>query len=162
MHPFLTKRRINSTDLVAAEYREVLPNRLRLEVIVAWLGVIALGCNALIPVRFAFDLGLDLAHARQCGHYEGPPVTHDAGWWLRGLLAGQDQTADPLSSHNGFHPALSTPCGAIGTIAAFAPPPAGSLAIAVFKSALEPPRIEPSAPRLAFLAGYRSRAPPLA
>lgn len=140
----------------------MLRNRLRLGVIAAWLGVIALGCNALVPIRFAFDLGLNLAHARQCGHYEGAPVTHDAGWWLLGLLTGQDQTADPLRSHNGFHPALSTPCGVIGTIAAFAPPAAVLLAIPVFKSALELPKIELGAPHPAFFAAYRSRAPPLA
>ena len=130
--------------------------------IAAWLGLIALGCNSLVPIRFAFDLGLNLAHARQCGHYEGAPVTHDANWWLLGLLAGQDQTADPLRSHNGFHPALNTTCGAIGTVTGFAAPAAVLLAMPAFKSVLEPLKIELGAPHSAFLAAYRSRAPPLA
>lgn len=57
----------------------MLQNRLRLGVISAWLGVIALGCNALIPIRLAAEFALDLSRARQCGHYQGGPALRDAG-----------------------------------------------------------------------------------
>ena len=140
----------------------MLQNRLRLGVISAWLGVIALGCNALLPIRFTFALSLDLAHARQCGHYEGGPVSHDASWWLLGLLAGQDQTADPSRSHKGFHPVLNAPCGAIGAVTAFAPPAPALLTAPNSRSALSPPQIDIGTPPTASFAPYHSRAPPSA
>jgi hypothetical protein len=134
-------------------------NRVRVGAVAAWLGIIALGCNALLPIRFAFQLGLDVSHARQCGHYEGAPAPRDAGWWLLRLLIGQDPTADPLRSHNGFHPATGANCGATGPVVAVAAPLAAPLTIPIFQPAQ---RIDLRAPHPAFPAAYRSRAPPLA
>jgi hypothetical protein len=136
-------------------------NRLRLRAIAAWLGVIALGCNSLVPIRFALVLGLDLTHARQCGHYEGAPLIHDAGWWMLKLLTGQDPTADPFQSHNGFHPAFSGACGVVG-----APPEFIDAARALLplptcaeqvRRCISVVRHQPRAPPLA----YQSRAPPV-
>ncbi len=51
------------------------PNRLRLGAIAAWLGVIALGFNALVPIHLAFDL----AHTFETAtHREAPSAAeHD-------------------------------------------------------------------------------------
>jgi len=137
-------------------------NRVRVGVVAAWLGVIALGCNALLPIRFAFQLGSNVTNARECGHYEGVRSPHDAGWWLLRLLTGQDPTADPLRSHNGLHPVFGTPCGAAGAVAAGAAPLTAVLTIPIFQRAPGPPKIDLGAPHPSFRAAYRSRAPPLA
>lgn len=136
-------------------------NRLRLRGIAAWLGVIALGCNSVVPIRFGLMLGLDLTHARQCGHYEGVPVTHDAGWWMLRLLTGQDLTADPYQSHNGFHPAFSGACGVIGAPPELIDAPRALLPLPApvehLRRWISVVRHQPRAPPLA----YQSRAPPV-
>lgn len=137
------------------------PNRLKLGAIAAWFGLMALGFNALIPIQLAFGLGLDLAHARECGYHEpGSVPSHGASWWALALLTGHDNNADPSQSHNGLHPTLGPVCSAFGTPGGFAvataatlPAPARleqvQLSIIVADNAPQP---TPSA--------YLSRAPP--
>jgi hypothetical protein len=137
------------------------PNRLRLRGIAAWLGLVALGCNALAPVHLAFGFATHLADARECGHNdESGAVRRGSGWWLLALLTGQDDTSDPSRSHGGLHPGGSGACVLIGTPTGFTPAAAAMLA---------PP--DPlNADRFAVVAAepqssaapsvYRSRAPP--
>jgi hypothetical protein len=136
------------------------PYRLRLGTIATWFGVIALGFNALVPIQLAAGLAIDLAHARECGHYEGGTARHGPGWWVRTLLTGHDETTDPFHSHNGLHPTIGAVCAAIATPAGFtaataaAPPlPAGLEQAAVVAVAAE--NQLPAWP-----SAYRSRAPP--
>ena len=67
------------------------PNRLRLGAIAAWLGVIALSLDALVPIHLAFDL----AHTFETGtHREASsPAEHDFSWRLLALVTGH-QDAD--------------------------------------------------------------------
>jgi hypothetical protein len=137
-------------------------NRVRVGAVAAWLGAIALACNALLPIRAAFQLGLEVTNARECGHYEGVRSAHDAGWWLLSLLIGHDPTADPLRSHGGLHPAIGTPCGATSRVAAIAAPLAPLLTVPLFRRVVRRPAFDLSALPPALPVAYRSRAPPLA
>ena len=67
------------------------PNRLRLGAIAAWLGVIALSLDALVPIHLAFDL----AHAFQTATHreDSSPAGHDFSWRLLALVTGH-QDAD--------------------------------------------------------------------
>jgi hypothetical protein len=135
--------------------------RLRLGAIAAWLGMIALGFNALVPIQLAFGLAIDLAHARECGHHEGAPAArHSPGWWVLALLTGHDETADPSHSHKGLHPTVGAVCAAIGTPAGFTPPAVAALPLpaSLAEAAVSVVVAENQLP--ATPSAYRSRAPP--
>jgi hypothetical protein len=138
-------------------------SRPRAGAIAAWLGVIALCLDMLVPIHFAFGLATGVADARECGHYEGSaPPSHDAAWWALALLTGQQPGTDPSHSHAGFHPAAAVFCGATGVLAGFTPPIAAALPV---PPQLENPRatiVVATNPAQTLPAGYRSRAPPQA
>ncbi len=116
----------------------------------AWLGVIALGLNALVPVHIAFDLAAEYgaAHERSLlaelgGHHHNQPNDHGTP---RGDSNGGGTTKCPV-------------CATLATLAGFAP-------TSPIVLPLPPPAAVP--PALATVGGipgdiplaYRSRAPP--
>jgi hypothetical protein len=135
-------------------------NRPGWRAVAAWLGVVALSLNALFPIRYAFGLAADLANARECGHTQvGAPIS-DPAWHVLALLTGQDEPADPSSTHKGWHPTFGALSGFAASPSGFSPPAAIALplpapadtaiAITIFDH-----------PTQAFPAAYRSRAPPI-
>jgi hypothetical protein len=131
-----------------------------MRVVAAWLGVIALGLNALFPIRVAVGLAADLANARECGHYRPGAIPHDPAWQVLALLTGQDPTADPSQSHRGLHPLAGSLCGFVASPGAFTASVAAALpqparlddARLTLAAAAEEPR--------AAVSAYHSRAPP--
>lgn len=125
----------------------------------AWLGVLALALDALVPVHLAFDL----AHAAApAGHRERLP-DRDFIAVLLTLVTGHHDAvgADgaPERHRHGDHCAV---CGAAATLAGFAPAAAILILLPAFAGAPKPAPPAAEIPRpLAFVA-YRSRAPPLA
>ena len=78
------------------------PNRLRLGAIAAWLGVIALSLDALVPIHLAFDL----AHAFETATHreDSSPAEHDFSWRLLALVTGHTRTLDgKAGSHVKHH-----------------------------------------------------------
>jgi hypothetical protein len=136
--------------------------RPRLAFIAAWLGVIALGLDALVPIHLAFGLAIGFADAHECGHYEGSaPRSHDPAWWALALLTGHEPGTDPSRSHAGFHPAATPFCGPAGIAVGFTPPTSAALPP---PPQLEKPRATVTAeadPALPSACAYHSRAPPV-
>ena len=140
------------------------PNRLRLGAIAAWLGVIALSLDALVPIHLAFDL----AHALETGtHREAPSAADDDfSRRLLTLVTGHhDEDSESGGKTGGrgkHHHADCAVCSSLGSLAGFAPASAILLWV--------PIRIEvpvllaaiASEPLAAPAAAYRSRAPPAA
>jgi hypothetical protein len=136
------------------------PNRLRLGAIAAWLGVIALSFDALVPIHLAFDL----AHTFETAtHREASsPAEHDFSWRLLALVTGH-QDADEKAGIPGKHHHPDCPvCSSLGTLAGFAPAATAPLSVPI---RVETPLLlatiasePPGAPTTA----YRSRAPPIA
>ncbi len=138
------------------------PSRLRLGVIAAWLGVIALSLDALVPIHLAFDL----AHALEAGtHREAPsPIKDDLSQRLLTLVIGHHDEDSPAGGkhegHSKDHHADCAVCGSLGTLAGFTlatPVPLSvpirvEVPILLAATASEPP----AAPAVL----YRARAPP--
>ena len=136
----------------------VKQGKLRYRTWAAWLGLLALALNALVPVHLAFDLAEALGTARtQSAHTK----VHSAEWRLLALLTDHRE-ADGKSRNHGKDRRTACPvCSALGTLAGFTPtaPPMLSLPVAVaIVTALPLIERDPPAP----VAAYRSRAPPLA
>jgi hypothetical protein len=140
------------------------PNRLRLGAIAAWLGVIALGLDALVPIHLAFDL----AHAfEHLSHRQDSGVaTHDLSSRLLALVTGHhDADAEPgdgTKDHGKHHHADCAVCGSLATLAGFAPASAVLLPVPI---RIDVPILLAGAetpPRADCAAAYRSRAPPIA
>jgi hypothetical protein len=125
----------------------------------AWLGLLALALNALVPVHLAFDLAEALAPPR--------PAVEEAGGAERRLLAllsGHREArghADEHGRQGHRHHHDCAVCSALGALAGLAPPPQVELSVpdAVGLPAALP--IAQSTP-VGAAAGYRSRAPPIA
>jgi hypothetical protein len=122
----------------------------------ARLGLLALALNALVPVHLAFDL----AEASEPTHLCGANAEVDSGErHLLALLTGH-RDADGRPEEHSKHHACPV-CSAIGSLAAFAPPPPVALSVplpAGLPAALPLIQDEPvGAP-----GAYRSRAPPVA
>lgn len=121
----------------------------------AWLAVLALGLNALVPIHLALDLGEALSAARY-----GPPAgRHGLEWRLLALAAGHapgDGKPD-ADSHRPVCPA----CGALGALGGFATVAGPALLVPAVLTVPPMPAAlaEETAPGPA--AAYRSRAPPL-
>jgi hypothetical protein len=126
----------------------------------AWLGLLALAVNALVPVHLAFDLAEALAPARHAVDDEaGSAERH-----LLALLVGHHEAQGPANEHgkhqHGDHHGCPV-CSALGALAGLVPP-----TLVVISAPL--PATLPAAPPLVQLqaagspAGYRSRAPPIA
>jgi hypothetical protein len=124
----------------------------------AWLGLLALAVNALVPVHLAFDLAEALAPARHVVDDEaGSAERH-----LLALLVGHHEAQRPADEH-GKHQHRDhhgcPVCSALGALAGLVPP-------ALVVSSAPLPATLPAPPPLVQLqaagspAGYRSRAPP--
>jgi hypothetical protein len=140
------------------------PNRLRFGAIVAWLGVIALSLNALVPIHLAFDL----AHAFEtAAHREASSsVDNDFTRRLLTLVTGHhDEDApsgDKTDSHGKHrHPDCAV-CSSLGTLAGFAPVTVVSLLVPIRIEAPVLLAAIASEPPAAPAVAYRSRAPPIA
>jgi hypothetical protein len=136
------------------------PNRLRLGAIAAWLGVIALSLDALVPIHIAFDL----AHTFQAAtHREASsPAEHDFSWRLLALVTGHQDADGKAGSHAKHHREDCPVCSSLGTLSGFAPAATAPLSVPI---RVETPILlatiasePPGAPATA----YRSRAPPIA
>ena len=127
----------------------------------AWLGLLALAVNALVPVHLAFDLAEALAPAGQSADEEAGGAEHR----LLALLSGHRETESPAEErgkhqHNHHHPACPV-CSAFGALTGLALPTPVLLPIAGATgstAALPTTEIEPAGTPV----GYRSRAPPIA
>jgi DUF2946 family protein len=138
----------------------MLPNRLRVGAIAAWLGVIALGFNSLVPIHLAFDLADALMPHR---HVNDAAADQDLVRCLLTLIIGHhDEDKDQSPGHKGHHHAECAVIGAIGTLAGLAPAAAVPVPVPIPAYAPRLPAIELDAPRTAALTAYQSRAPPLA
>ena len=135
----------------------MLVNRVKVGAIAAWLGVIALGLNALVPIHLAFDL----AHALMPDRYEDAAPDHDFVQCLLTLVIGHHDDADQPRGHKDHHHDCAV-FGAIGTLAGFAPAAAAAqLAIpAVAYGPVFPPS-DLGASHSGPFTAYHSRAPPL-
>jgi hypothetical protein len=134
------------------------PNRLRLRAIAAWLGVIALGLNALVPVHLAFDL----AHALEPGaRHATRGAEHGFEWRVLALLTGHHDDADKFDDHGKHHHTDCAVCSSLGTLAGFAPATIVLLSVPLRIEAPVLIAVTDSAPRAAPTAAYRSRAPPI-
>ncbi len=136
------------------------PNRLRLGAIAAWLGVIALSLDALVPIHLAFDL----AHTFETATHQkdSSPAEHDFSWRLLALVTGHQDADGKAGSHVKHHSENCPVCSSLGTLAGFAPAATAPLSVPI---PVETPillatiaREPPGAPATA----YRSRAPPIA
>ena len=136
------------------------PNRLRLGGIAAWLGVIALSLDALVPVHLAFDLAHTFETATQ--REASSPAEHDFSWRLLALVTGHQDVDGKAGSPGKHHHPDCAVCGSLGTLAGFAPAATAPLSVPI---RIETPILlatiasePPGAPATA----YRSRAPPIA
>jgi hypothetical protein len=131
--------------------------RPKLRSIAAWLGILALSLNALVPVHVAFDLagvlGIDdVEHAAVDHQHHGRD--------LLAALAGHRDAGSKSDRQSDRHRVDCFFCGALGSLAGFAPAAGLSLPI--------PFLIDTSATLTACndevrgtsCAAYRSRAPP--
>lgn len=137
------------------------PKRLRFGTIAAWLGVIALGFHALVPIHLAFSLAAESSRSVECGGHAARNGVQDGGWHLLALLTGQAEGSHHADPRHGAHqPAQCAVCGAIVAFAGFIPAPSTILPLPV---RLEPvPLSLTSAEIRPFQTPlvYRSRAPP--
>jgi hypothetical protein len=126
----------------------------------AWLGLLALAVNALVPVHLAFDLVEALAPARQSADEEaGGAERH-----LLALLSGHRVSESPADEHNkhqhGHRDQTGCPvCSAFGALTGLALPTSVLLPVADaagLAAALRATEFEPAGTPV----GYRSRAPP--
>ncbi len=140
------------------------PNRLRLGAIAAWLGVIALSLDALVPVHLAFDLAdaFETATHREASS----PAEHDFSWRLLALVTGHNDEDAPSGGKTGGHGKHHHPdcavCSSLGTLAGFAPATIASLSIPIRVEAPVLLAAIASEPPAAPATAYRSRAPPIA
>ena len=135
------------------------PDRLRLITLAAWLGVVALGINALVPVHLAFDLAHDLEAAGQ--RKDSGATDHDFSWRLLALITGHndaDHTSDDCDKH---HHSDCAVCSSLSTLAGFAPVSAILLPVPIRIDAPVLLTVLASDPLAAPAAAYRSRAPPI-
>jgi len=126
----------------------------------AWLGLLALAINALVPVHLAFDLAEALAPARHSADEEaGSAERH-----LLALLSGHREADSPAQEHgrHGHPDHHGCPvCRAFGALTGLTLPTPVLLPVADatrLTAALPATEIEPAGTPV----GYRSRAPPIA
>ena len=140
------------------------PNRVRLGAIAAWLGVIALSLDALVPIHLAFDLAHAFNAAAHRGH--ATAAEHDFSWRLLALVTGHNDEDAPSGGKAAA--AASTTTRIVRSAVRSAPLPAlprPPLFRYRFRFAIEAPvqiAALDSAPHAAPAVAYRSRAPPIA
>ena len=122
----------------------------------AWVGLLALAFNALLPIHIAFDL----AEAADAGYPHGARYhVHGVEWTALARLSGHDGGNGKSGEHGNAHPAACAVCSALGALAAFAPAAAVALLLppaAALPAAFAAIGGQPAGLPLA----YRSRAPP--
>jgi hypothetical protein len=131
--------------------------RSKLRIIAAWVGVLALGLNALVPIHLAFDLAAALAGERpaHAGNHH-----HDEHSLLAALVGHRHADSKSNAPPGGGHPDCGV-CGSISTLSAFAAAATSPLPIPAF---LGGPTLRTAATavlRGGPFAAYRSRAPPV-
>jgi Protein of unknown function (DUF2946) len=138
------------------------PNRLRHGAIAVWLGIIALGFNALVPIHLAFDLAGALgstSHRENSSTHQG-----DFTRQLLTLVTGHHDEDTPAhgktDGHGRHHHPDCAVCGSLGTLSAFAPATAVLLPVPIRIEAPASIVAKESTPRAAPEVAYRSRAPP--
>jgi hypothetical protein len=133
-----------------------MTSRRQRHAIAAWLAVLALLLNGLVPIHLSFDLvdALDASHSHG-GHAAVDP-THE----LLAKLVGHEGHPDQHGRDH-HHRTDCAVCSSVSTLAAFAAPPPAMLPAP--NAAAQPVVLAKS--RAAFSAAspapYRSRAPPL-
>ena len=122
----------------------------------AWLGLVALVLNALVPVHLAFDLADALT-----GRPAAPAEPRDGEWRLLELLSGHQEAPATPDDQGRDHRSACPVCTSLGALAGFAP--AAPIALPTSPPAAMPPALPAlvGAPATA-PAAYRSRAPPTA
>jgi hypothetical protein len=135
------------------------PNRLRLKAIAAWLGVIALGLNALVPIHLAFDLANAIVPVHP--HAEAD-TDHDTVRSLLTLLIVYDEDQDQPASDKRHQHSHCAVCAAVGTLAGFAPVVVAPLVVPISVDAATLTVASAAAPHPAPPTAYRARAPPVA
>jgi hypothetical protein len=140
--------------------RVMRPDRLRLRTLAAWLGVVALAINALVPVHLAFDLAHDLEAATQ--REDSGAADHDFSWRLLSLITGHNDADHTSDGHDKHHHTDCAVCSSLSTLAGFAPVSAILLSAPVRIDAPVLLTAIASDPPAAPAAAYRSRAPPIA
>lgn len=122
--------------------------------LVAGLGLFALFLDALVPIHLSFDL------AESLGADRAPIAAMDPARQILAELVGhEEQPGKPDGDHHHHHDCAV--CAAAGTLGALAAPPVAPLPVPTL--AAQPIRLAAlrTAFSGAFLAAYRSRAPPL-
>ena len=124
----------------------------------AWLGVLALVLNALVPIHIAFDL------AEAFGAMSPRVAQSDARgveWSILARLVGHTEANGKPQDDSKGKPAPCPICGALSALAGFVPTTVASLPV-------PPPAAMPAAlaaigaERAGVPLAYRSRAPPTA
>jgi hypothetical protein len=132
--------------------------RPKLKAIAAWLGILALSVNALVPIHMAFDLADALAGERL--EQASADDQHDGRDLLAALAGHHDSRGKSGGAANGRHIDCFV-CGSLGALAGFA----GTAGVALPTPALvDTPALLAAAIvelRGTSLTAYRSRAPPI-
>src|SRR5579863_313524 len=123
----------------------------------AWLGVIALALNTLVPVHFAFDLAEALTPTSR--HI--PELVHGLEWRVLAFLIGHFESTGKPDQHNKRDRKDCPVCNSIGTLAGFAPTSVPVLPVPPTFAAVLVTAALPGEPVQAPTAAYFSRAPPL-
>jgi hypothetical protein len=130
--------------------------RPKLKTIAAWLGILALSVNALLPIHLAFDLAEALAGTRLG---QASPHHHEGRDLLAALAGHRDSGGKPGAPASRNHIDCVV-CGSLGTLAGFAA--AAGIALPT-PAPLDVPALLAAATlelRGASPNAYRSRAPP--
>lgn len=138
----------------------------------AWLGVLALGLNALVPVHLAFDLTTALAPAHHPRAVSDESVRRVVAWLAlhpehpaAATATGHDHHDHAHRGSTGgehhHHGAACPVCAALGSLAALslAAPAAIAAPLTIAAPPAAPAPVAVAA--IFYPAGYRSRAPPL-
>jgi hypothetical protein len=137
------------------------PGRPRLRAIAAWLGVLALSLNALVPIHLAFDLAHALRH--EAHHDSTFAGGGDLEQRVLALLSGHLHAGGKPDHHGKQHRGPDCPvCGSLGTLAGFAPTAGAVLSAPVPIPAAILVAAAAHEPDGASLTAYHARAPPLA
>jgi Protein of unknown function (DUF2946) len=123
----------------------------------AWLGLLALALNALVPVHIAFDVAdaLSPPSGRASGR------AHGLEWRALALLTGHADAVGKSDNHGKQHHVDCAVCSALGTLAGFAPAAAVVVPLPAAFATATVAAAPAEAPIRAPAAAYLSRAPPL-
>src|SRR5215469_13040530 len=102
------------------------PYRLKMAV-AAWLGVMALGLNALVPIHLAFDI----AHALAAGDPDDHSDDRDFVGCLLTLVVGHQEDENQSPPQKGHHHEGCGVSGSIGSLTGLAPVTATFLAVPI-------------------------------